>query len=298
MSKKFEVRWLYDGHYTIDTVDADTADEAVSTVECCFNTAKEYQIISVKEITSKEDTTMKKMKTYTFEQLNKMEFDDITEDILKEIRNSSCVKCAKKVGKKIFNEHTGKFFKKVLVYIDEASLTNKQKEDFYERPLEYYVTLESNKKLYVAYGSNLHLGQMAYRCPEAKVYGAGVLKNYELTFWGNWGRNGVATVLPHAGTDVPVGVWEISAADEKNLDIYEGWPRLYRKEDIEVTMADGSVVTAMVYIMNENGMRATYPSDSYFNTIATGYRSFGFDLEFLKAARDRISVRDFRFKNF
>lgn len=217
MSKKFEVRWLYDGHYTIDTVDADTADEAVSTVECCFNTAKEYHIISVKEITPKGDTIMAK---------------------------------------------------------------------------------KSNKKLYVAYGSNLHLDQMAYRCPDATIYGAGVLKNYELTFWGNWGRNGVATVLPHAGTDVPVGVWEISAADEKNLDIYEGWPRLYRKEDIEVTMADGSVVTAMIYIMNEYNMRTTYPSDSYFNTIATGYRSFGFDLEFLKAARDRISVRDFGFKNF
>ena len=157
---------------------------------------------------------------------------------------------------------------------------------------------KSNKKLYVAYGSNLHLDQMSYRCPDATIYGAGVLKNYELTFWGNWGRNGVATVLPKSGTDVPVGVWEISARDERNLDVYEGWPRLYRKEDIEVTMEDGSVVTAMIYIMNENGMRDTYPSESYFNTIATGYESFGFNLEFLKAARDRISVRDFRFKNF
>ena len=215
MAKKFEVRWLYDGHYTIDTVDADTAKEAIETVECCFNTAKEYRIISVKEIKAKEDTIMAK---------------------------------------------------------------------------------KSNKKLYVAYGSNLHLGQMARRCPDAQVYGSGVLKNYELTFWGNWGRNGVATILPKAGTDVPVGVWEISAADEENLDIYEGWPRLYRKEDIEVTMADGSVVTAMVYIMNEIGMRATYPSDSYFHTIATGYRSFGFDLGFLEAARDRIPAANFRFK--
>ena len=217
MSKKFEVRWLYDGRYTIDTVDADTAEEAVSTVECCFNTAKEYHIISVKEIKSKEATIMAK---------------------------------------------------------------------------------KSNKKLYVAYGSNLHLGQMARRCPDAKVYGSGVLKNYELTFWGNWGRNGVATVLPKSGTDVPVGIWEISAADELNLDIYEGWPRLYRKEDIEVTMSDGSVVTAMIYIMNEYNMRETYPSDTYFNTIATGYQSFGFDLNFLEAARDRISVRDYGFKKF
>lgn len=151
---------------------------------------------------------------------------------------------------------------------------------------------KSTKKLYVAYGSNLHLAQMRYRCPDAKIYGSGVLKNYELTFWGNFHRNGVATVLPHPGTDVPVGVWEISKADEKNLDVYEGWPHLYRKENIEVTMEDGSVVTAMVYIMNEHGMRPVLPSDYYFNVIATGYNSFGFDLDFLKAARSKIYDRD------
>lgn len=154
---------------------------------------------------------------------------------------------------------------------------------------------KSNKKLYVAYGSNLHLGQMQYRCPDATVYGFGVIKNYELTFWGNWSRNGVATVIPHPGMDVPVGVWAISAEDEKNLDIYEGWPHLYRKEDIEVVLVDGTVVTGMVYIMNEGHMRPAYPSDSYFHTIATGYKSFGFDLNFLKAARNKISEPDYRF---
>ena len=154
---------------------------------------------------------------------------------------------------------------------------------------------KSNKKLYVAYGSNLHLDQMRHRCPDAKVYGSGVIKNHELTFWGNWSRNGVATVIPNSGTDVPVGIWEISAADEKNLDVYEGWPHLYRKEDIEVVMSDGSVLTGMVYIMNESGMRPCYPSDYYFHTIATGYKSFGFDLDILKAARDKILDPDYSF---
>ena len=153
-----------------------------------------------------------------------------------------------------------------------------------------------SKKLYVAYGSNLHLEQMRLRCPDATVYGAGVLKNYTLTFWGNWRRNGVATVIPKLGTDVPVAVWEVSERDEENLDIYEGWPRLYRKENIEVAMDDGSVVTGMIYIMNEEGMRPERPSDSYYRTIATGYKIFDFDLEFLKAARDRIPETDYRFK--
>lgn len=153
---------------------------------------------------------------------------------------------------------------------------------------------KSNKKLYVAYGSNLHLGQMGYRCPDAKVFGTGVVKNHFLTFWGNWRRNGVATILPGADTDVPVAVWEISASDEKNLDIYEGYPNLYRKENIEVTMDDGSVVTAMVYLMNETylggsvKMKDSLPSEAYYNTIASGYHSFGFDLKFLSQARAKV----------
>lgn len=37
-----------------------------------------------------------------------------------------------------------------------------------------------SKKLYIAYGSNLNLNQMKYRCPTAKLLGVGVVKNYEL----------------------------------------------------------------------------------------------------------------------
>ena len=40
-------------------------------------------------------------------------------------------------------------------------------------------------KLYVAYGSNLNLSQMAYRCPSARIYGAGQLNNWELVYRGS-----------------------------------------------------------------------------------------------------------------
>lgn len=153
---------------------------------------------------------------------------------------------------------------------------------------------KSNKKLYVAYGSNLHLEQMRFRCPDAKVFGKGVLKNYSLTFWGNSRGNGVATVLPGANTDVPVALWEISKADEASLDRYEGFPHLYRKENIDVLMDDGTVVTGMVYLMNYG--RPTYPSDYYYNVIASGYRSFGFDTDFLDAAVDSLPVNRYGFR--
>ena len=54
-------------------------------------------------------------------------------------------------------------------------------------------------KLYIAYGSNLNLPQMAHRCPSAKVVGASEIKNYALVFRG--GRSGaVATIEPCEGS--------------------------------------------------------------------------------------------------
>ena len=39
-----------------------------------------------------------------------------------------------------------------------------------------------SKKLYIAYGSNLNLEQMKFRCPTAKLVGKGTIENYELQF--------------------------------------------------------------------------------------------------------------------
>ena len=137
------------------------------------------------------------------------------------------------------------------------------------------------KKLYVCYGSNLHLRQMSHRCPDATVYGSGVIKNYRLKFYG------VASIEPQPGEDCPVGVWEISERDEKNLDCYEGFPSLYRKEEIEVVMDSGETVTAMVYIMNRSG-NESMPPLGYYETIYSGYKSFGLPLSYLRGCLDRV----------
>ena len=41
------------------------------------------------------------------------------------------------------------------------------------------------KPLYFAYGSNINLDQMQYRCPDATVRGQAVLDNYDLRFRGS-----------------------------------------------------------------------------------------------------------------
>ena len=116
--------------------------------------------------------------------------------------------------------------------------------------------MDKDNKLYLAYGSNLNLAQMANRCPTARVIGSSEMKGWRLLFKGS--RTGaVATVEPDRGSFVPVLVWEITPADEAALDRYEGWPFLYRKEMVKVKI-NGKSVKAMVYIMNEG--RPTTPS--------------------------------------
>lgn len=143
------------------------------------------------------------------------------------------------------------------------------------------------KRLYIAYGSNLNIEQMAIRCPTARIINKGVLKDYELNFRGGMGF-GVATVEPRSGSDVPVLLWNIRPGDEKALDIYEGWPHLYRKEN-KTVLCSGKNLPAMVYIMNEGRPYGT-PSVHYLNTIARGYETAGFDLSFLEQSVKRTQL--------
>jgi gamma-glutamylcyclotransferase (GGCT)/AIG2-like uncharacterized protein YtfP len=142
------------------------------------------------------------------------------------------------------------------------------------------------RTLYIAYGSNLHREQMAYRCPDAKVVGTAMLEGYQLLFRG--GRRGaVATVEPCKGKQVPVLIWSISEADERRLDIYEGWPRLYIKEYLPVKVG-GKQQNAMMYVMTD-GHELGEPSPGYYATIASGYKDFKFDLSFLnQAVKDSV----------
>ncbi len=138
-----------------------------------------------------------------------------------------------------------------------------------------------SKRLYVAYGSNLNLKQMKYRCPTAKLYGTGKIENYELQFKGQ-PYGAFATIAPKEGSSVPVAVWEIQPRDELSLDRYEGYPSHYFKQNVPVQL-DGEEVTAMVYIMNLN-MKFGMPSPYYYQTVLEGYHNCELDTVFLDEA--------------
>ena len=135
---------------------------------------------------------------------------------------------------------------------------------------------------YIAYGSNLSVQQMAYRCPDARIIGKSVVQDWKLVFRIH------ATIEPAVGREVPVLIWEISEEDEKALDLYEGYPSYYYKQDMTLTMTDldgrnPQEITAMVYLMEE-GHDIRVPHKDYLDTLSEGYQRFGFDLEQLELA--------------
>ncbi len=137
---------------------------------------------------------------------------------------------------------------------------------------------------YIAYGSNMIEEQMAHRCPGAKLIGTGYLPNHRLEFY----LHATVERTRSHGAKVPVAVWEITDADERSLDRYEGFPIYYIKAQRKVKMMDGSELWGMIYLMNY--LRISPPTSEYYDGIETAYMKLGFmdDIEtVLMPALDR-----------
>ena len=138
--------------------------------------------------------------------------------------------------------------------------------------------LPTKPMLYIAYGSNINLPQMSFRCPHSKVVGTAMVKGWELEF------RGVATIVPKPNAEVPVLLWELDPRDIPALNRYEGFPHLYRQQEIEVETPDGKA-KGMVYLMNRG--QISLPSQGYLQTIWDGYKANGMDTSYLVEAAAR-----------
>ena len=119
---------------------------------------------------------------------------------------------------------------------------------------------------------------MADRCPNANFLGSSILKDWKLIF------KSVATIEKEVGKEVPVGIFQITDECEKALDIYEDYPQLYKKKELDVILS-GTQVTAMTYIMvGKYGIAP--PSRKYFNVISEGYKNCSLNSAFLLEAQE------------
>lgn len=143
------------------------------------------------------------------------------------------------------------------------------------------------KRYYIAYGSNLNIRQMRYRCPEARIIGTSWIKDYHLLYRGSKSGS-YLTIEPMKGAKVPVAIWEVTEADEARLDRYEGYPNFYYKKEMELDIKGiktGKIRhrRCFVYIMHEDRPLGL-PHSFYIQTCEEGYWDFAFDAQYLDDA--------------
>ena len=154
--------------------------------------------------------------------------------------------------------------------------------------------LSQNKRLYLAYGSNLNINQMMFRCPKAKFIMTNKLSHYKLTFR-NVGRGSFLN-MEYTNEDeyvidyaTPVVIYSITEEDEKSLDTYECYPDLYTKENLSTYICINNhtfwdyKIDCFYYIMTKNFPYGK-PSQKYINTCMYGYYINNFDYNILDHA--------------
>jgi hypothetical protein len=146
--------------------------------------------------------------------------------------------------------------------------------------------MDSGRRLYLAYGSNLSRAQMAARCPQALPVAAVTIHGWRLGFFGEqttrWGRGGVASLVADAAAQSYGALYELNAADEVRMDGFEGAPMFYAKREDFARCVTGTALTSadvvFCYLMNDISL-PNAPSRKYITTIRDGYRDWALPAE-------------------
>lgn len=133
------------------------------------------------------------------------------------------------------------------------------------------------KKFYLAYGANLNLTEMSYRCPRAEPLRSVHLQGWQLEFCRH------ATIEQRPGARMQGALWLITEECEARLDRFEGFPTYYRKQTLTVFGRP-----TLVYLINDNRLSA--PSASYYQTLEEGYRDWNLDTYYLEQAALRAEA--------
>jgi hypothetical protein len=143
------------------------------------------------------------------------------------------------------------------------------------------------RRLYWAYGSNLDVKAMRYRCPDARKFRRLYATQCELVF------RGVADVeiVDDKSIVTPGGLWWISERDESALDSYEGVASGFYEKLYFDMVIDGRPQEIMFYKMKRHQGGIVPPSASYFGTIRQGYKDFGLSVDALFGALERSHDR-------
>ena len=149
--------------------------------------------------------------------------------------------------------------------------------------------------VYAAYGSNMHPEQMLQRAPHSPMTGTGWLYGWRLTFAGEdigW-EGALATIVEDPGSRVFVVLYDVTPADELNLDHWEGSEfGIHKKIRCRVDRLTGFTadaapepVLAWLYVVDawEGGL----PSARYLGVMADAAQIAGAPDEYVRNLLNR-----------
>ena len=126
---------------------------------------------------------------------------------------------------------------------------------------------------YFSYGSNLNTDRMIERGVNFISRKFGILKDYKLVFNKLSSKNpkeGYANIINSKDSVVEGAIYEINNNDILILDRYEGFPKHYYKQVIDIQSNDG-MVKCIVYIANGSKViEGLKPSKDYLDHILKG----------------------------
>ena len=122
---------------------------------------------------------------------------------------------------------------------------------------------------------------MKRRCRDSKYIGCYSLKNYKLVFRNYFLGGGVADVEKKNNSSVLGAIYKISKKDERELDIYEDFPKTYIKKYFRLL---GKKV--MFYYMPKK-TKSIPPSKRYLNLIIQGYKDCGYRNNYIVISKNK-----------
>jgi gamma-glutamylcyclotransferase (GGCT)/AIG2-like uncharacterized protein YtfP len=139
-----------------------------------------------------------------------------------------------------------------------------------------------NKIIYFAYGANLDLRGMNFRCPGYIKIVRAMLHDYLLVF------RGVADIEAAQGETVHGALYQLTQRHLAALDRFEGYPTLYTRKLVEVVTPEEQAYQAIVYQMTSR-QGYSRPSPGYLRTILDGYRDWNIPEEQIEALTQRAA---------
>lgn len=138
--------------------------------------------------------------------------------------------------------------------------------------------------LYAAYGSYLDPARMGARCPHSPFRGTGWLMGWRLTFAGEdhgW-EGALATVVEHSGSQVFVCLYDVTKADQAELDRWQMGPS--RKVRLRAQTLEGEE-PVWLYVLEayEGGL----PSATHLSVISEAAEAAGAPDDYVHDLRTR-----------